>query len=525
MYRINNDTLIKWAGYLLLLLSLGSVSLTKYIPSLDGPQHLHTIHVLTELIKGNEFIGQYYVINSLPVGYWIAHFIIGIFHLILPSWAAEKAYLYVYIIGMFFSFRFLIMQISNKKANASSLFIFPFMFSSYQLMGYYSFSFAAIFYFWGIAYTIKSIDKPSFKNSLVLSLLAIGQFFSHALVFTFFCFSIAIIYLARLIRNEDSLKNWIINAGKIILGLLPALLLWINYLLKVMHLDNTIKPSQLPIKEQLSEFFRIKLLVGFSHTKESFGYKILFILLVLLVILSLIHYVKSHKLQAPPSVIKTLFQQEHVFLIIALVFLSLYFWGPNRISAGSLTNRFGLYFFFNLIIWLGLKPFKPGVQWITIISIVSVFIYTRQLHIQNYKYHQLVINEVKEIEEQIPENSLVYHTIESMNWMDKHFPLYVGTDKSMVNVRNPQCWGHFPVVWNFMETPQLVMGNTYKTPISKGLKSQNTAIDTISYQIIYNQKAFWSSSAYQERQALLKNYYEPVYISSKELVALYRIRN
>ena len=76
-----NDSLIKWAGYLLLVFSLITVSLTQYIPSLDGPQHLHTVNVLAELLKGNKFIDQFYDINSIPVGYWSAHFILGFFFL------------------------------------------------------------------------------------------------------------------------------------------------------------------------------------------------------------------------------------------------------------------------------------------------------------------------------------------------------------------------------------------------------------------------------------------------------------
>ncbi len=473
-----------WSGYLLLILSLASVSFTKYIPSLDGLQHLHTIHVLAEIIKGNNFINQFYEVNPIPVGYWSAHFIIGFFHLYLPSWAAEKAYLFVYIIGMFLSFRFLVNRISYKKANAATLLIFPFMYSSYQLLGYHTFSFAAIFYFLGIGVLLKLKNKNSLKNLILFSLITLGQFFSHALVFAFFLMSVGVILLGILIRKEQDFKEWLLNTCKIFLAIIPSLVLWINYIISVMHLDNTILNASLTFVEQLKEFIRIRLLVGFSHHQESYGYRILFVLIAFLTITIGWQFIKSRKTWSFRFIIETLFKEGNVFLILSLLFLGLYFFAPNKISAGNLTNRYGLYFFYNLIVWLSVKSFNHKLNILIIISVISIFIYTRQIHIKHYLLNQKTIIELKEVEQQILPNSLIYHTHISQSWLDKHYPLYVGTDISVVNVRNPQCWGHFPVVWNFDSMPNLMMGKSIKTPKIKGIETQNIQVDTITYQLV-----------------------------------------
>ena len=519
-----NNNLITWSGYLLLILSLASVSVTKYMPSLDGPQHLHTINVLTEIIKGNDFINQYYEINSTPVGYWSAHFIIGCFHMFLPSWLAEKAYMFVFIIGMYLSFRFLINQISPNKVNVATLLIFPFMYSTYQLLGYHTFCFAAIFYFVGYGVLLRFIENSTIKNLMLFSLITLAVFFSHALVFAFFVMSVGVIYIGIIIRQEQKLSTWLINVGKIFLAILPSFILWGNYIISVMHLDNTITSVSLTLIEQIKEFIRIRLLVGFSHNHESYGYRVLFILIAILSILSGMQILKSIKKWSLRVFFQTIFSNKNIFLIISLCFLGLYFFAPVKISAGNLTNRYGLYFFYNLIIWLSLRSFKLRMNIMTIVIIILAFVYIRLFHIKNYKTHQKIITELKEVEQHITPNSLVFHTIASKNWMDKHFPLYVGIDVPVVNIRNPQCWGHFPVVWNSKDMPNVMMGGVNKAPRIKHAGNENKLANNITYHIVYNQKKFWESEGSSERKKLLLTQYTRVFVSSNKTVELYKLK-
>jgi hypothetical protein len=504
---------------------LVSVSITKYIPSLDGPQHLHTINVLTELIKGNDFVAQYYQINPLPAGYWSAHFIIGFFHLFLPSWVAEKSFLYIYILGMFFSFRYLVKKLNHNPNSATSLLIFPFMFSSYLLLGYYTFSFAAIFYFLTLGYWFHISEKLLFSRLLIFSLLVAGIFFSHALVFVFFGITFTILLLPQLLNKELTLRKRFYIFLKVAFVILPSLALWINYSIRVIKLDSTVKTDSITILEQWLEFFRIRLLVGFDHLKESIGYRVIFLLLTLLLVISIYYFVRRVFLNGINFKNGINGKTANIFLLTSMVFLVMYFFAPNRISAGSLTNRFGLYFFFNLIIWLSVQSFPRWINYLVIALVIPIFMASRLIHLQYYRADTSIINELKEVEAQIPPNSTVFLTSYATGWHNGHFGLYVGSDVPVINVLNPQCWGQFPVVWKFAEMPKLVMGDQEINPKISSIESTYSTIDTIEYQLVYYQKEFWSSPEDEDRKQLITRCYDSIYRSSEGNISLYRLKS
>ena len=520
-----NNKFVNWATYLLLGISLVSVCVTRYIPSLDGPQHLHTINVLAELIKGNDFMETYYKVNPTIVGYWSSHFILVLFRLIFPAWMAEKAYVIIYIIGMLVSFRFLVSQVSQKKTSVATLLIFPFMFSTYQLLGYYTFSFAAIFYFSGLGLLFKLIKESKIKYLFLFLVLSLGVFLSHALVFVFYLMSVAVVYVGTLIANNLDFKKWIIGGVKIALAIAPSAILWFIYIMSVMNLDDTVHATSLGFIEQLKEFARIRLLVGFSHVFESYGYRVLFVVIIILSAIASMGLIKTIKKSTNSKFIASLFSKENIFLILAMIFLGFYFFAPVRFSAGNLTNRYGLYFFYNLIIWLSAKQFNYKVNLGAAILIFAVFVFTRNFHVRCYKDYNKRIVEIKEVEQQIKPNSLVYHVIIQQDWMDNHFPLYIGTDIPLINFRNPQCWGHFPVVWNFAEIPNVFLGSRNISPRSKRIEERNTDAKNISYCIIYNSSVFWDSDEYEDLKILLKNDYYECFRSSKGLVTLYKLKH
>lgn len=517
-----NNKIIQWTTYLLLGISILSLCVTIYIPSLDGPQHLHTINVLAEIIKGNDFIKTYYQVNPTIVGYWSSHFIIVLFRLIFPAWLAEKAYMIVYVIGMFVSFRFLMKQLSPKKLSVASLLIFPFMYSTYQLLGYHTFSFAAIFYFVGIGLLIKFIKAYNLKTLILFLFATLGVFLSHALVFVFYLISVAVIYLGVIIRKDSNFKNWIIGGLKIFLAVLPSIIFWFIYISSVMDLDDTINPTSLAFIDQLKEFIRIRLLVGFSHNFESYGYRVLFLVIAVFSILAAIKLIKEIR-KSTKTRLGILFSVENIFLLVSIIFLALYFFAPVRFSAGNLTNRYGLYFFYNLIIWLSTKQFNYKINIGATILIVAVFAFTRNFHVRCYRDYDKRIAEIQEVEKQIEPNSLVYHSMIQKDWMDKHFPLYIGVDKPMVNFRNPQCWGHFPVIWKSENVPDVMLGDRNILPRKNRIKLDKPEIKRIAYYIIYNTQAIENSNEYDDLKALLEKDYTKCYTSSKGLVDLYKL--
>ena len=105
------DRMLKYERYLFALflaIALLQLWLTRYVPSLDGPQHLYNANVLVELLKGNELFRAFFSVNDVIVGYWTGHFFLTFFHLLFPAWLAEKLFLTAYVFAMVFSFRYLV---------------------------------------------------------------------------------------------------------------------------------------------------------------------------------------------------------------------------------------------------------------------------------------------------------------------------------------------------------------------------------------------------------------------------------
>lgn len=144
-----------------MLLSLLQFWSSKYVPSLDGPQHLYNANVLVQLINGSSFFDQFFSVNEVLVGYWSGHFFLTFFKFFLPAWLAEKMFLSLYLISFVLSFRYLVRSVNQSRTNFVSYLAFLFAFHSYFLLGYYSFSIAAIFVFLSFGYWI--MIKPVHK--------------------------------------------------------------------------------------------------------------------------------------------------------------------------------------------------------------------------------------------------------------------------------------------------------------------------------------------------------------------------
>jgi len=68
-----------WFFGFFMVLSLLHFWLTRYVPSLDGPQHICNANVIDQLVKGNPLFEKFYSINPVLVGYWSGHFFLSLF--------------------------------------------------------------------------------------------------------------------------------------------------------------------------------------------------------------------------------------------------------------------------------------------------------------------------------------------------------------------------------------------------------------------------------------------------------------
>lgn len=511
---------------LFFIITLLQLYLSKYIPSLDGPQHLYNANVLDNLLKGNELTKSFFEINPIIVGYWTSHFILSFFTFFLPSWLAEKLFLTVYVVFMVLSFRYFVKSIKPEKGNFISYLIFPFVFHSFILMGYYAFSMAGIFFFLAFGYYIRIKGSFKIKQMMVFSLILVGLFLTHGLVYMFFGLSFVLYYIGTSIagciskKGEQDLKSWFLQSIKLVITSLPSLLLWVLYMRRVLYLDNTVTVVSHSTKELILMLMRIRQLVGFHHEMESVGYIPLFVLIVILSLYLLYRF--SGQLKEKPYKISSFFNQQHIWIWIASAFLFLYLFAPERISTGSLTNRFGVYFFLLAISWLSVQHFSKSFHIFTLIVVLFSITYSRT--VQHKFYHNLNkdIADLTELTEYMEPNSVVYYRLSSNNWTHIHFQLYANLDKALVSLKNPQCAGQFPVIWNYADMPLCYAGDKLVTPTGAHTVGPDHKSVDIDYITIFYLDQFWNDSTELSWQKILSEDYEEIHVSKRKRAALYK---
>jgi len=518
-----------WVYSLLLLISLLPLWIFRYVPSLDGPQHLYNSNVIIQLLKGSEIFREFFRINEVVVGYWTGHFALTFFNLFLPAWLAEKMFLSAYVFGVVFSFRYLVKSIYPEKRNLLVYLIFPFVFHTYLLMGYYSFSIAVIFFFWAFGYYIRHADHFGGKEMMLFASLVMGVFLSHGLVFLFFGAAFLLYFLLTHIftlgtrEKEASWKHLFSRLWRVAVSVLPAIFFWVVYIRAVMGINPTVTASSYYKMELVKFLLRIRQLVGFNHEMESPAYYVLFGLLVLLSLLVLIRFIQRRK-EGEGHWLE-LFNRSHAWIGIALLFLVAYFFAPDRISAGSLTHRFGLLFFLGLLVCLATQPMPRWSQLLTLLVVLGVLGSTRIIHCKFLHNLNQDISEIQEMSPYMEDGSTVFSINSSNNWVHRHFQLYVADEKELVFLKNPQCAGQFPVKWNEHKLPECYLGDMWvkpdRAPDIRGLGHRKLQVDYIT---VFYQKAFWEAEDQEKWQQILEENYELVMISSKKLGALYKSR-
>ena len=502
----------------------------RYVPSLDGPQHLYNSHVIMQLLAGSDIFREFFRINEVVVGYWTGHAGLSVFNLLFPAWLAEKLFLTAYVLGMVFSFRYLVRSIHPERNNLLIFLIFPFAFHMYLLMGYYSFSLGAIFYFWAFGYWIRHQEEFRIRQMILFGILVLLIFLSHAMVFVFFGASFLLYFLLNSLhawspgKTEGTgmnLRTFLSRAGKLALSVLPSLVFWGLYIRAVMGINPTITATGYYKMELFHFALRIRQLVGFNHEMESPAHKVLFVLLALLSLVVVIQYIRRRQQREGHWL--DLFDSGYVWLSVALLFLVAYFFAPDRLSAGSMTHRFGLFFFLALLICLATRPMPKWIQLLSLLVVLGVLGSTRIIH--SYFYNKLNedILEIREMAEHMEDASTVYSLNASNNWVHRHFQLYAADEKDLVHLKNPQCAGQFPVKWNLASLPECYAGDQWVKPDrAQDIRGKGHRQLQIDYITVFYQKEFWEAEDNQKWQEILEEHYELVMLTSRELGALYR---
>jgi hypothetical protein len=507
------------AFHILVLLSVASLFLFKYVPSVDGPQHLYSANVIKQLVSSTDLVQRFFEFNEVIVGYWIGHFLLTMFLLLLPAFLAEKMVIIIYIVGIAYSFRYLVYSFS-PKSNIVVFLIFPFSYSLYFLAGYYNFSLATILVFVLIGYLLRMQNSISFRNFLFLTVLFLLLYFSHAFVFVIGLFIIGLyLFLDYLMFvNTNHGKKYLQKFLFVLLSSLPAFILTLNYYWHVRSINDDI----IMLNSASDLFFNVlymRPLIGFDLDVEIYpiiGYWLAIMVLIISIISDLIH--KKIQLKLNSQITKW-------FIVLLVMFLSYYYF-PNKLSAGSLNNRVGLYMFFILVIWLSTFNYSKFVKLIFFIILISSFAFQRYTQIKSLKVLEKDIAAIEEVKDHIKPNSVLWPITYKSDIRHNHFLCYLGVDKSIINLGNPQAAGRFPIMWKYQELPRLFVGN--KQVLVEGDQfDYNNFSDkyAIDYVAIFDYRLFSKNKESNRIISNLNELYELAKVSDSGACALFELKS
>lgn len=516
---------------LMAILSLIPFFFVRYIPSLDGPQHLYSVNIFKNILLGNEAVKEYFVINPMIVGYWATHFIMGFFHLFLPAFLAEKLFIVIYLLSLYFSFRYLVSSLGRKNSFIS-LFIIPFALSNFFLMGYYNFTLGLSAGFLVLGYWLRHRNYLKLKQWFILCLLLLLLYLTHALIFAFTGAILGLYLIIDMLRElavgksrGNCIKDFLLQGLRLLTAALPALVLFIIYFRFVSGLSTSVEVREIGLTERLKDLYELRLLHGFRQDLERYPTIGMFILLLSLIIYKLVQVVgRIRKGGFRETMLNLLKSPGNVWLFISLFLLMSYLIIPDNFATGSLVKRVGLIFLYSLLIWLAQKSFPFRLQLIVMIPVLILFIQQKVLLQNQYIKLNKDIAEIEELSEHMKEAAVYYPVNESRDWMAIHFTRYAGADRCLISMRSPQSDGQFPVRWNHAKIPLNYVGDSL---IRHGLSLnyEGTApreIRLADYVLRYqdcpkNEKIFYD----EDLGRIVERFYTPIYTSSGGRATLY----
>ncbi len=517
--------------FLFTIINLFYLFSNRYFHTLDGPQHLYNSNLIAELLRGNTVLGDYLAINKAPVGNWAGHFILAIFNAFLPATIALKIFLVIYYIGMSYSFRYLIHVLSGRNTLVSFL-IFPFTSHTLLLFGFYNFSFAVIPAFLFVAVWFKYRKELKFRTIVILTGISILTYFSHAIVFSALLLIILSISIFDFLHDLSTFRHFkpvftdnLKRAGKLLAIFLPAIVLYSIYILKFVKPDIEPKFSY-NFSSLLKYLYEMKILVAFHYPKESAITAYLFPALILLLIITIFDRIFRFR----KGSISKFLSENDAFLFTSFFFLILYFLVPEAMSVGHMSYRIGIFFYLFLVIWFSVQQFPklPGV--IVLIIVIFVTISLQSSRSKHFRDFNKEIKDFYTVVDHIEENSVVYPMNIETNWLTHHYRFYLGIDKLLIIISNPQTTGSFPVVWSDNNLPVFMLGPGERDFVGATIyhREDKPAIRPkriVDYAVVYGIGEFLTKEVHADNKRLVETFYEKIFTSPKGISVVYRFKH
>ena len=496
----------KYFFLLIVLLNLYPVVTNTFFATLDGAAHLYNAKLINDLLFTKDSLSHsFFQFTPYIVPNYLGHFILSFFLLFLPAYAAEKAFLILYLITLPYAFRYLSGCLNTNKS--FSYFVFPFTYSFFVFLGFYNFIIGFSIFFFGLGFFYKHYGRRRFINYFSLFLISLCLYLSHPLLLFIWLLCLFIVFLnftfkSYLIDKTISINRILKLAIYTFISLLPVLILGLKYYLMQAPTQG-IRVSFLElIKWILKTRTLMSLVIEYEHTYTI----LLFCIFIILGISFIFNFInKKTRNEAYLSFKKSIF-----IASICILLLLFYFILPDQMAQGAyVSSRFNLLFFFFFIIFFSFFKTK---KWILISTIFFMFF----IHFTLLNYHNKVMTPLNECAEEmfecnkrIKENSTVMCVNKTGNWLQEHTSNYAGLKKGIILSDNYEAHlGYFPLTWR----------NSFSTTFNKD------SIIKTDYILIYGNYPLLQNKFETNINTAIHTNYTLDYTSSKSFVKLYKLK-
>ncbi len=449
----------------------------RYFPTLDGPAHLYNANLLNQLwFHGHSEILRFFDLNLSNQTNWISHIWFAICSFAFKTFLVEKSIIVFYIIALPYSFRYLIISLTDdsEKSTLSSYLIFPFIYSFPLCIGFYNFCVGIPILFYCIIFWIENKEMFYRKKIIQFTLLVTALYLTH--LFNFLLLGIMILSIE--INQMITEKKFQLLSKKYLILLLASLPGIIFSLFFIFSNIGYEPPRYFSKGKLFLDLIQLYPIITLNYEKERyFAYAVLFSL-CLLGTLIIFKGHKNKEVNKPA--------RNFTWLISASIVLCLYFILPDwMVSGGFISIRFALFFYLLVVIGLAcsVKTVKQLVISVCIVLVTSLC--SLAYHFQQTKKLSAEVEELLLAETRIEKGKILLPLNYSDNWLESDFSNYLGAHKFIIVLDNYEATKpHFPLKWKAGQNPYKLLGNIGEMnpciDIEKYEKSTGNKIDYVS---------------------------------------------
>jgi hypothetical protein len=319
-----------------------------YIPTTDGPCHTYNAWVLRNYENTEEYplFQSHYEIDLRPYPNWLSHALLFVLMGAVPPLIAEKLLVSAYVLVFLGGAWYLAGSVRPEERWPAFL-AFPFVYNQTFQFGFYNFSISLGLFFFALGFWWRRRSGLDLSTAVKLNLLLWLCYFTHILSFVLSLASIGVLWLVTL--RKETWRRHLLH--------IPALLPQVPLPLWFFRtLGTETLPAPWPLDQLWRYFIRLEVLFTFDELQRRGAKRLVFVFLILAVLTFLRGNVRWSGRRP-----RLVFREADAFLLLAGLFVLLYFFSPGGMSGGSLVkDRLSLYPYLLLLPWLA--PRVPSVR-------------------------------------------------------------------------------------------------------------------------------------------------------------------